>query len=67
MKGGAQYGWLLALHLSFAIPFLIFLLLLRFWTTSIKQQRYIRPFLYFCLIVYVGAFLTGFTMLMPFF
>jgi len=59
----APPDWMLGVHLSFAVPFLTLLLLLRFRITGEKMPKYHRPLAYLCVAAFVGTLTTGITML----
>ena len=59
----APPAWMLGVHLSFAVPFLTLLLVLRFWVTGEKIPKYHRSLAYLCAAAFVGTLTTGIIML----
>lgn len=50
---------LFAVHLGFAVPFFVTLLVLRFYLTGLRNGSLHRVFAYSCLVAYSGALITG--------
>ncbi|HMQ01996.1 MAG TPA: hypothetical protein PKD79_02930 [Candidatus Doudnabacteria bacterium] len=56
---GPPRGTLFMVHMLFAIPFFLSLLVLRFWVTGIRYHRAHKYFAYGCLATFVGTLFTG--------
>jgi hypothetical protein len=50
-------------HMCFALPFLVLLLVLRFWMTGVHNVKVHRPMGIGVMALYGGTFLTGMTLL----
>ena len=51
--------WLFVVHLSFAVPFLLLLIALRFWVTGERYRRLHRPLAYTLAGSFIGVLVTG--------
>jgi len=63
LQGGVKNSDFLPIHLAFAVPFLVLLIMLRFWLTGVRSSMVHRWLAYACLAAYLGTFFTGFYLL----
>ena len=59
----ATGGWLFKVHLAFAVPFVLLLVLMRFWITGLRWRSAHRVLAYTVAFCFVGVFVTGLSML----
>lgn len=55
--------WLFMVHMFFAVPFLVLLLVLRFWVTGVSKKRMHKPMAYTAAFCFAGVLVTGIFML----